>query len=573
MMRLPDLSVQAPSGVARPMWDLRRFLYRGAVRENARWISRKIDGGELGEPHLERMALLSAIKEELETRLVSGQSERSITSYLSSITLFFQFLEDQKLSFSLDRLEANYLLYSEHLFVVTHQKNSKVKKATAYGNAAILSLLFGQILGIQGSARLINRTRLNYPRPAKKAVSRSAEKQNLEDVFKLGNFLVDFKEGLSIEAILGALPIIIPIRPGFVLEDQLRLNAIRKDPPWLSKPKDQWSREQKKRYRLMEHVRRPVDSIEGTFRWHFVNLRVQAEFLIFIAQTGMNVAQAVSLGRGALKYKPLGDSWQVRCYKRRRQGEVSFRIYQSYKTHLEKFRSFTNYFFPDSDFLFPQFDDCGKESDKRAALGLTRFRLFLKDWGVPWVPPSTLRNARVNWLLRRSGDAGVTSEMAQHTQQVLRANYERPSQQRAMGEITRFWHKHDPIQQPDLTSSIISSQCNGQPESTHDRPASVLAPNCINPSGCLWCVHRRDLDSEDYVWSLASMRYLKSIEASAMLTRETVPADEAVARLSVMMGWYRDSSPDRMKWVKEAEQRIDEGDYHPNWASIIEFLE
>lgn len=573
-MILPELCVRSPNdGDTRPMWNLGRFLYVGAVHENARWVWRKIERGELGKPQLERAELLSAIKETLETRLIKGQAERSISSYLSSLVLFFRFLEDHQHSFSLEELEANYLSYAEYLFIATHKKPAMQKMASAYGIAAMLSGIFGEILDIQGSARLINRIRLKAPRTAKKAVSKDAEKQSLEYTFTLGSFVVDLAAGLSTEAIIGPLPITIPIRPGLVANDQVKVFGLRKEPEWLSVHKDQWTREQKKRHKSIMQLRQPVRSIQGTSRRNLVSLRIQAEFLLFIAQTGMNVAQAKALGCNVLKYKPLGDSWQVRCYKARRQGEVSFRIYKSYKPYLERYRSFINYFFPDSKFLFPQYDDCGYESQKRASLSLQRLRIFIMDLGIPWVPPSALRNTRVNWLLRRSGDADLTAEMAQHTRQVLRERYERPSQQRAMSEITRFWHRHDPIQQSELTRSIIASQCNSRPAATDDKPVSVVEPNCVNPSGCLWCVHRRDLDSEDYVWSLASMRYLKSIEASTTLTRETVPADEAVARLSSMLRWYRNSSAGRMQWVEEAERRIEEGHYHPNWSQLIEFLE
>jgi hypothetical protein len=163
--------------------------------------------------------------------------------------------------------------------------------------------------------------------------------------------------------------------------------------------------------------------------------------------------------------------------------------------------------------------------------------------------------------------------MAQHTKEVLKDRYERPSQQRAMVEITRFWSKHDPIQLGELKGSLIASECDGRPEANDDKPKSVVEPNCVNPSGCLWCSHRRDLDSEDYVWSLASMRYLKTIEAGLNVTPKAVPADEVVRRISDMIAWYRNSTPERAQWVFEAEQRIAEGAYHSNWSPIIEFLE
>ncbi|EOA5922214.1 hypothetical protein ACH5D6_006819, partial [Pseudomonas aeruginosa] len=540
-MALPDLLIRSPDGSdalrSEPLarLDLRRFLYVGAVNHRAQQALQKIDRGELGDPQLERIELLLAIKNEIVTRLVSGQSRHSVPHYIATLTHFLRFLDDNQKSFSIDQLEANYLEFAERLFIAANKKRATLNRNSAYGRAVILSALFGSILNIPTTVRLVNRTRLKpFPR-AKKSVNRTVEKQSLEATFKQGNFLVDLVSGLSIEAVHGPLPLIIPMRPGLVEHDQVQLYAGLSELEWPSTPKDQWTLHEKQRYRNAMRLRRSMRDIKGkggARRWRLVNLRVQAEFLIFLAQTGINLTQAKELKRGTLKYKPLGDSWQVRCYKRRKGGEVSFQVYKSYKPFLENYRSFISYFFPESESLFPLFDLNG-QNESATKTGLTSFvliRSLLTGYAIPWVTPRELRSTRVNWLLRRSGDADLTAEMAQHTRKVLKQQYERPSQQRAMIEVTQFWNKHDPIKQGDLTGSVIASSCNGKPEATDDKPASVAEPNCINPSGCLWCRHLRDSDTEDYVWSLASMRHLKSIEVSITPTRETVPADQVIER-------------------------------------------
>lgn len=469
--------------------------------------------------------------------------------------------------------------YAEFLFIRSRSKSEALSQNAAYTLAATLSTLFGSILNIPSTIRLINRTRLQVSPSSKKAVSRKAEKQNLEATFKQGNFLVDLVNGLSKDAIHGPLPITISIRPGLVENDRLLLYAGLQNLEIAPHPKSEWAVSQKGLYSEALRRRAPVGDIKakkfGAKRWLLVNLSVQAEFLIFIAQTGMNLTQAKDLGREALKYKPLGDSWQVRCYKNRKGGEVSFRIYKSYKPFLDNYRAFINHFFPESELMFPLFDS---EGDKESAVrnGLVQFRLvrrLLEEHAIPWVAPSQLRNTRVNWLLRRSGDADLASEMAQHTQEVLKQQYELPSQQRAMVEVTQFWNKHDPIEQGDLRASVIASSCNGNPKAAHDKPGSVVEPNCINPSGCLWCVHQRDLDCGDYVWSLASMRHLKGIEAGTASSKVKTPADHAVDRISAKLAWFRSSTPERAGWVEEALERVEEGAYHPNWAPVIEFLE
>ncbi|HHK0546401.1 TPA: hypothetical protein ACQQJC_007103, partial [Pseudomonas aeruginosa] len=93
-MALPDLLIRSPDGSdalrSEPLarLDLRRFLYVGAVNHRAQQALQKIDRGELGDPQLERIELLLAIKNEIVTRLVSGQSRHSVPHYIATLTHF-----------------------------------------------------------------------------------------------------------------------------------------------------------------------------------------------------------------------------------------------------------------------------------------------------------------------------------------------------------------------------------------------------------------------------------------------------------------------------------------------------
>jgi len=545
--------------------DLTRLLYKGGASLRSNLAYKKIAENGLGKPQSERLELVNAFKEELDGRLAFGQSHNSVPHYLVVFSQFISFLDSRGHSFRVSDLEAGYLEYAEHLFVLSRLKGSGVGNKTAYHKAATLSTLFGSILGIPESVRLVSRTRLRLKWGSVKAVGRVAEKQNLEATFRQGNLLVDILSGLSKESIYGPIPLRVKVREGLVEGDGLLLNFTIKD-ELLSYPAAQ-----KLRQAIDENFAGRLPKV----RRIMVNLRVQAEILVFIAQTGMSYQQAKDLGRGAMKYKPLGDSWLVRSYKNRKGGEVSFQIYKSYKPFLDRYRAFIDHFFPDSPNFFPQLDLFGGDvSAKRSGINdLQLIKSLFSKYGIALVGPRQLRNTRVNWLLRRSGDADLTAEMAQHTKRVLRDKYERPSQQRAMVEVNKFWDKHDPIKKKDLKASIISSRCIGEPESVADRPEAIVEPNCINPSGCLWCKHHRDVDSEDYVWSLSTFRYLKVVEASMSVSRSGVPSDVVVGRLSEKISWFKNSNAKRAGWVKEAQERIDEGDYHLNWSPIIEFLE
>lgn len=575
MNMVPDLCVRHTKVPEQSyMYDLGRFLYVGAAGIDARWFAKK-HYTEFGAPQKDRLKLLEAIKEQFETDLISGASLQTIRTRISTLSMFFQFIDRNRLCCSLEKVESTFLSYSEYLFQEVNKKPAHLKKATAYGYASHISTTLGRILDIPEAVSLIKRTRLKLPASAKKALSKGAEKQNLHDTFRLGRFLVEVSGRITVESVYEPLPLMIPISTGIGDVQQVRIGCGTRELPdnhWFySKPRDQWDSNELMLGKRMEQLRQSVNTIDGSQRWQLINLRVMAEFLIFVAQTGMNKTQAEEMKREGFKFKSLGDSWEVKGFKRRRGGEVSFKIYKSYKPYFQKYRLFLNHFFPDSDDLFPVmlFGKCLTTTFQRFQM----LKRVLKENGIPWIPPNALRNTRVNWLLRRSGDEDLSADMAQHTREVLRDKYELPSQQRTAVEITRFWMKHDPIKQGELRGSVIAGRCNGKPEALDSKPPNVVEPNCISPSGCLWCKHFRDVDTQDYVWSLMSMRYLKILEASKISTSETTPADLVVGRLSDKIDWFRKSTRNRTEWVEEAELRIEEGHFHPNWSAIIEFLE
>jgi hypothetical protein len=108
-------------------------------------------------------------------------------------------------------------------------------------------------------------------------------------------------------------------------------------------------------------------------------------------------------------------------------------------------------------------------------------------------------------------------------------------------------------------------------------PKDASPPDCVRASGCLWCEHHRDIDSQDHVWALGSFRHLKVIEISnykGPLEAETRhPAQHAVDRLSEKLRWFKDSNERRRSWVDEAFARIEEENYHPDWTTLIEAAE
>ena len=311
-------------------------------------------------------------------------------------------------------------------------------------------------------------------------------------------------------------------------------------------------------------------------RTPLVNLRIESELLMFIAQTGMNLQQAHTLRVEQFHYTSHLDGYQVRSYKNRRNGEVLFEIYADYRVWFERYLEWRSEWFPmePDGLLFPLVRSGGRlEEEAPQFTNLTR---ICREFGLPLVRPRQLRGSRINWLLRESQNPQQVAELAQHTVETLIRVYADPHPQVAMVEITRFHAQTDPSLSPPAPGRCVSAE----PVPIHAMPRNAPRPDCVNAAGCLFCTQHRDIESEDHVWSLSSLRHLKSIELARYrppsLGKQTVPAPPAllvIDRLTAKLRFFEESSDLRKFWVEESRMRIAEGDYHPAWDGFIRLAE
>ena len=108
-------------------------------------------------------------------------------------------------------------------------------------------------------------------------------------------------------------------------------------------------------------------------------------------------------------------------------------------------------------------------------------------------------------------------------------------------------------------------------------PKEAPKPDCAKKSGCLWCDDHRDVDSLDYVWSLATFAYLKMHELRmappSKRDEDVPPAQLVVTRIHEKLKWFEQSSDIHREWVAEARARVAEGTFHPNFQDEIAELE
>lgn len=565
-LRLPDLTF--PGVVYGPQetpWDLRCLLYRGGAAANARNVGAMIDAGELGQPLVERIDLVQQMHEVIANYLGRGGRRSSALSFVEKLRLFTRWADETCNTLDLTSVESCYLNWTDAL----KQRvlvGEGLSENSAYGTGLLVGWLLDHVLG--RTKPIIRATRLRRARRGARALGVKADKQNLSDTFAFGHFLLDLVDGLSLDAIWGALPARIPLRNGKILEEWPRLKGAetlkQPNPLHLSQAK----------YQAKISAKRRTDwEADRTLRTRFplVNLRIEAEMHILMGQPAVNLAQVHQLRLDQWKFKPCTNGYEVRTYKHRRWGPVVFEIYSDYRKVFEAYLKWRNAIFPDDrdGLLFPLIG-WGRHIENRPRFALLKKRCVRA--GIKYISPRSLRNTNVNWMLRRTNDPDLTADEKQHATKTLVGVYEKPSQQRAMVQIKGYWAKHDPAH-----AAAGPGTCLGkEPEPISGVPATATRPDCQTPAGCLFCVNQRDIDSLDHIWSLASYRLLKSHELAAHRQPELRkmlpphPAELAIDRLTAKLAHILSSSPKREAWVQEALLRIEEGRYHPDWAGMIE---
>ena len=547
---LPSLTFPSNKyGDGETPWNLKILLYKGGASANSRLFGELAEKGLFGDLQRERLPLVVKLHEAIYDAYDGGGSRATAETQIVHLRLFFGWADRQGYSLTIEQVMKIYCAWADSLIHRTRAmvgQNNQVEcdRRLTMRSAYIYGATVGTLLdrAIDRHTRAIEVTRLYMPSHRKTASGPEAEKQNLENTFSFGHLLQDVCDQLTIEVIRDApLPILLKLRDGktFARGGGKAAHAAKMHGTALAE------------------------------RYSLANLRIEAELMLFIGQTSMNLAQAQNLKLRHFFYVSHLDGFQVKDYKARRGGVVLFEIFQDYRPHFERYLAWRTEFFPQSSLLFPYIRTKGARADRRC--GAHRLRKICSELKMVFVGPQSLRNTRVNWMLRKTADPDLTAEMAQHAKETLHRVYERPSQQRAMVEVTLFWASHE--SRSLRTQAVAPGGCTGNPKAVPAAPRKAPKPDCLKPSGCLWCENHRDIDSMDHVWALASFKRLKALELSKMNTpprdHDIPPAQFVVDRLNVKLRWFQNSNSKRRDWVAEAEARIDEGNYHPHWHEVI----
>ena len=545
-------------------WDLRPFLFLGGAAAKVKLVARQISENKLGNLLPERIELVTRLHQHITDDLAGGGSRFSAQNKIYGLRSFFTWCDSERQALSLETAADSFVRWSESL-LHRHRLDDCFSAGTLYDLSRLTATILDRALDRQAS--LSKSIRIRKPRGKGKVHASRADKQNLQNTFAFGHLLADICKALTSEATLGPLPLCIHLRTGHVLEQWSGLPRPEKGAARRTKPQTQTQIELSRTQRAAWERDRTLRT-----RYSLVNLRIESEMLMFIAQTGLNLQQTHTLRVEQFHYTSYLDGYRVRTYKNRREGEVLFEIFSSYRNWFKQYLEWRSAWFPNEPdgMLFPLTRSGGRIKEK--APQFENVARICRELGMSIVKPQTLRGARINWLLRESQNPDQVAELAQHTVETLVRVYADPHPQLAMIEITRFHQQTDPSLSPPAPGLCISAV----PESIDTIPKNAPQPDCINSSGCLFCIQHRDIESEDHVWSLASLRYLKSLELACYRppTESNQPSTDhptllVINRLTDKLRFFEESNEVRRLWVEEAMARICEGNYHPAWHGFI----
>ncbi|MBM5458562.1 hypothetical protein H8F21_13415 [Pseudomonas sp. P66] len=549
-------------------YALKALLYLGGADTPKNKLDASIQAGLITPRIAERREVVSLMFEYFSGQIARGLSQRTIEKRIILIRFFFAWADGKNIDIDPSNFAETYVEWAESLL---HRVNvvKDLKIMTAYRTAKDVDLVYRKIFGVRSGP--IKLTRLSAPRDTKKVLGTQADKQNLEILFTFGRILICISEALTKEAISGPLPLIITFENGTTLEE------------WSGFPRpdrfqniENVKRSRTDKQRILDTALRRQNDTSLQTRHPLINLRIEAELLIFISQTGLNLAQAFKLKRGKFRFQTDNDGTEVyREYKKRKLGDAEFRIFKEYRPLFTLYLEWLNSIFPEEEErLFPFVSKYQIKASHKAPTfqAITR---RCKELNVKYCGPTTLRGARVNWLVRQNHDPTIAAAMSQHTVKTLLRTYERPHHQAAAAQISRYHRERDPF-----VAAPAPGACSGEEGiGVHIVTAPLNAPlsDCRSAAGCLFCEYHRDVDSLDHIWALMTYRTLKVREVDRFRPLNGFPYDHpallVVNRITEKMGLFESSSEQRSQWVDECNNRMLEEKYHPMFDGLIQLME
>lgn len=544
----------------KPLQNMRYLLYLGGAESNQCSVERKIAAGGLGEARLGRQQLVSMFHCYFEGQFKLN-ARRTIYNYVRALRALYAEYDRLGVDLSLENIVECYESYSR-------MRWEQVLRGSFHGSADnAYTLDLDMQKAIKGALELHPgslKSAFEYPELRRRGLLRKpkVDKSSLSEGFQFGADMMDIIDALSVTACFGELPIAIKFSDGSTYD---YWGGLYTPEQHLIRSKTRVATKcprAKKRTEKATEKRRV--SGDAKTRALVVSMRVHAEFNFFLSQTGLNVSVAYNLPYEDYRCTTIEGGCRIVAYKPRKQSDVEIFVYAEYKNHFLNYLRFLKEVYPDGcEYLFPLQTKGAKRVEEYVQV---TFAKFMKRAGRVCLTADSLRKKRVNWLLRETHNPSFVASDAQHTKRTLLEQYSAPSQEIAFSEWADFFSKRKLSR-----DAVLEGQCI--PVSAVPIASDVVTPDCMNPTGCLFCIYYQGVKTLDYIWSLATFRFLKYSEFMLIpINRDLAgsPQKAVVDRIDLIMDAFSRQDDACWEWKKEAELRILERNFHPNYRGLIE---
>jgi hypothetical protein len=521
------------------------LLYRGGGGCDMRKFWGKLEEREFCSQAVQRFSLVVTLFRVLSNIISMGGSFATLKLQVNCLRSFYDFADSRYLEPTMKNVVGVYQSWVRELYKRSVASGQKDISEADYGRASGLASLLGEATGL-GRDSFVKTSKLRAPRKSTKALGAKVDRQDLEKTKNFVDVLIDIIRSLSSKACFSKLPLSIKLRNGVETDHYAALNQHAASMPPTAPQ---------------------LHDISTAVRYPLFNLRVEAEMMLFISQTSMNLGDTAKLKMQNFRYKSDGAFTQVYGYKGRKKGEVLFTIYKEYKPFFTDYLKFRECIGLDehTELIFGKVCQPGhvlsKNPNPRSLLG------FLKRMGLSHVPASEFRRTRQNWLARKMGDPQVAAEMGQHDLQTYAKSYSRPHHQTAALEFTRFYKSLDVSR-----TASLDGACDGdEPQLIKTAHKTLDKPDCFNPALCVYCLNYKGIRSYDYIWSLITYAKLKRYEefCNKCSIGET---NDIVSRIEDIAKQFKAENKTCFGWSVKAEKQVAFGNHHPRWAGFFDII-
>lgn len=522
------------------------LLYCGGAACDMRNFFEVMGRGQLGSQRLKRFTLVLTLFRVLSNIVSTGGSLQTLKAQINHLRGFYKFADSRHLEPTMKGVVKIYQLWVREIYQKSKASGKKEITDGDYGKASSVASLLGQATSL-GRDTFVKSSKLRAPRKSTRALGAKSDRQDLEKTKIFAEVIIDIISSLSGKACHSRLPVKIGFRNGTTIDHYGALNQ---------------------HAAAMAPTAHQLNDVSPSVRYPLLNLRVEAEMMLFISQTSMNLGEAAKLEMQNFRYKSDGAFTQVYGYKNRKKGEVLFTIYNEYKPFFLDYLKFKNFvgLGDHTDLVFGKVCQPGhvlsKNSNPRSLIS------FLKRVGLTHIPASTLRCTRQNWLARMIGDPEIAAEMGQHDLKTFAVSYSRPHHQTAAVEFTRYYKSLE-----STRGAVMNGACDtSEPRPIASAPKNLNKPDCINPALCFFCENYKGIRSYDYIWSLLTYQKLKRYEGLCNKCSPDEP-NELLERIQQISEQFRCASTACAGWVLKAEGRVASGEHHPRWAGFFDLIE